>query len=128
VRAADAGAALESIAGDAVRVTVDGAPSWLLRRDLASLERSVLDTDAVTLLPLFDTLMLAHATKEHLVERRWNARVYRPQGWISPVVLQGGRVVAVWFSKPRGTAVEGDVQPIARHDRSRRERIAVGVG
>ncbi len=47
----------------------------------------------------FDPFLLAHATKGHLVERKYYKRVYRPQGWISPVVMRGGTIVGVWFPK-----------------------------
>jgi hypothetical protein len=50
----------------------------------------------VRLLPAFDAFLLAHATKDHIVDPRFYKRVYRNQGWISPVVLVGGRIAAVW--------------------------------
>ena len=64
--------------------------------------RSELDPDAVKLLGAFDSFLLAHATKEHLVDARFYKRVYRPQGWISPVVLRGGTIIGVWFPKSVG--------------------------
>ena len=92
------GAAGDVLAG----VSVDGAPGWILREDVAALERSRLDPGAVRLLGAFDSLLLAHATKEQLVAPRFYKRVYRPQGWISPVVLRGGTIVGVWFSETIG--------------------------
>jgi uncharacterized protein YcaQ len=89
-------------AGDALAaVSVDGAPGWMLREDLAALSASELGT-GVRLLGAFDSLLLAHATKEHLVAPRFYKRVYRPQGWISPVVLRGGTIVGVWFPRTVG--------------------------
>jgi Winged helix DNA-binding domain len=123
IRIDDAKTIMQSIADEAVQVTVDGASGWLLRDDVAALAESRLDDTEVRLLPAFDTLLLAHATKEHLVARQYYKRVYRPQAWISPVVLVGGRVVAVWFSKTRGARVDVDVQPFERIARSVRNAI-----
>jgi len=124
MRAADAKAALASLGDEAVRVTVDGEAGWILDRDLDTLARGEPDDDAIRILPGFDTFLLAHATKEHLVEARYYKRVYRPQAWISPVVLLGGRVIAVWFSKPRAKAVDVEVQPFGRVTRQRKDAIA----
>jgi uncharacterized protein YcaQ len=104
-------------------ISLDGLPAWCRREDLSRLTRSELDDQAVRLLGPFDPLLLAHATKEHLVEPQYYKRVYRPQGWISPVVLAGGRIVAVWFSKRHGSTTEIDVQPFKRVDRRVRDAI-----
>jgi hypothetical protein len=69
---------------------------------VAALTSSELDPDALTLLGAFDSFLLAHATKEHLVDVRFYQRVYRPQGWISPVVLRGGTIIGVWFPETTG--------------------------
>ena len=55
----------------------------------------------------FDTFLLAHATKHHLVEPRFYKRVYRNQGWLSPVVIVAGRIVAVWFLRAAGEDLYG---------------------
>lgn len=94
---------LVAAAGDGlIEVSVDGAPGWILLQDLEALTRSELDDDAVRLLGAFDSFLLAHATKEHLVDARFYKRVYRPQGWISPVVLRGATIVGVWFPESLG--------------------------
>jgi hypothetical protein len=99
--------------GDArAAVTVDGEPSVILKRDLAELTSSTLDASP-TLLPAFDTFLLAHSTKDHLVEPRFYKQVYRNQGWLSPVVIVSGRIVAVWFLEERAKAFTIDVQPFA---------------
>jgi len=110
--------------GDALApVTVDGERRVILREDLAELRSSALDASPA-LLPAFDTFLLAHATKEHLVERRFYKRVYRNQGWLSPVVLAGGRIVAVWFLEERAKAFTVDVRPFRALDARTRRGIA----
>jgi hypothetical protein len=104
-------------------VTVDGEHSFILRRDLAELSASTLDSSA-RLLPSFDTFLLAHAAKDHLVHPRFYKRVYRNQGWLSPVVIAGGRIVAVWLLEEHAKSFVVDVQPFSPLDAKVRRGIA----
>ena len=88
----DAKALWSALAPELRAVSIGGRPSWVLRRDVTSLTTSELDASSVRLLPSFDPLLLAHAQKDHLVRRSQYKRVYRNQGWLSPVVLVGGRI------------------------------------
>jgi len=58
---------------------------------MADLKRPV-----IRLLPYFDTFLLGHKERDHLVAIENKPSVYRAQGWIAPVVLVNGRVVGVW--------------------------------
>ena len=109
----------DEIAGALAPVTVDGEPNLILKSDLSRIEKSTLDRSP-KLLPAFDTFLLAHSTKDHLVEKRFYKRVYRNQGWLSPVVLVAGRIVAVWFLEERAKAFTIDVRPFATLDKSAR--------
>jgi len=113
----------ERLGGRLDEVTVDGERSYILREDLAELQASTIDRSPV-LLPSFDTFLLAHQTKDHLVEKRFYKRVYRNQGWLSPVVLVNGRIVAVWFLEERAKAFAVDVQPFGALDAKIRRGIA----
>ena len=124
LKTTDAKSILAAIDDDVVEVRVEDARGWMLRRDLDTIAACRLDRDAVRLLPAFDSFLLAHATKAHLVDARFYKRVYRPQGWISPVVLQAGRIVGVWFQKAAGRQVTLDVQLFARASAHLRESIA----
>jgi hypothetical protein len=104
-------------------VSVDGERSVVLRKDLAELA-AARPTSSPALLPSFDTFLLAHATKHHLVEPRFYKRVYRNQGWLSPVVIVNGRIVAVWFLEERAKSFVVDVQPFSRLD----AKIRRGIG
>jgi hypothetical protein len=41
------------------------------------------------------------------------ARVYRPQGWLSPVLLVDGRMAGVWSHEVRSDRVAITVEPFA---------------
>jgi len=84
------------------RVSVDGAAGWILSADADALTRGRLDAAAVRLLGAFDSFLLAHATKEHLVDAQFYKRVYRAQGWISAVVLRGTTIVGTWTQTAEG--------------------------
>lgn len=123
LKTSDARAIVDALRDELVPVSVDGAPGWIRGADLDALRRGALDEDAVRLLGAFDPFLLAHVTKEHLVEPRHYKRVYRPQGWISPVVLRGGAIAGVWFPKPTGKTVMLDVELFGRVTRALREGI-----
>lgn len=127
----DARAALATLGGGAVEASVDGASGWVRASDVDALRRSELDSDAVTLLGPFDSFLLAHATKEHLVDARFYKRVYRAQGWISAVVLRGGTIVGTWTTSGTVKRPLVDVALFARGRVSRRaienEVAAVGA-
>jgi Winged helix DNA-binding domain len=110
--------------GDALAaVHVDGESSFVLKDDLGELSSAKL-ARVPKLLPSFDTFLLAHQTKHHLVAPRFYKRVYRNQGWLSPVVIVGGRIIAVWFLEERAKAFTVDVQPFGSLDAKIRRGIA----
>jgi hypothetical protein len=41
-------------------------------------------------------------------------RVYRPQGWLSPVLLVDGRIAGVWSHAAKGDRLTVTVEPFAR--------------
>jgi hypothetical protein len=113
----------DSLGGGVTPVTVDGEHALVLRDDLDALAGAK-PVPSPTLLPSFDTFLLAHATKHHLVEPRFYKRVYRNQGWLSPVVIINGRIVAVWFLEERAKSFVVDVQPFSPLDAKVRRGIA----
>ena len=105
LKTSDAKVVMAALRDEIVQVSVDGAPGWIRRADQKALTNGDLDPSAIRLLGPFDSFLLAHATKAHLVEPKHYKRVYRPQGWISPVVLRGGAIVGVWFPTKKGQRV-----------------------
>jgi hypothetical protein len=53
-------------------------------------------SEGVNLLACFDPFLLGHRDKGVLVEREHYKKVFRKAGWISPVILVGGKVVGTW--------------------------------
>jgi uncharacterized protein YcaQ len=94
--AADARGVWSRLEKDLTPVNVDGRTAWVLRADLPSLRRARLDRPTVRLLPYFDSFLLGLKDKSHLVDAAHYKRVFRPEGWLSPVVLIDGRVAGMW--------------------------------
>ncbi len=104
-------------------VSVDGRIAWMLRSDLASVRRARLSRPSVRLLPYFDSFLLGLKDKSHLVDAAHYKRVYRPQGWLSPVVLVDGRAAGVWSHEGTGRRLRIRIK--AFHPLSSAVRIAV---
>jgi len=77
-------------------VNVEGWTATVLRKDIEGLVQAKFERPLVRLLPYFDSFLLGYGDRKHLLAMEHHQRVYRPQGWIAPVVLVDGRVAAVW--------------------------------
>ena len=63
----------------------------------------------VCLLPYFDTFILGHKERQH-VDKKHHPKVYRPQGWISPVILVDGHAAAIWKHTLKGDRLQIEVE------------------
>jgi hypothetical protein len=113
----------ESLADELVEVSVGGQRASLLRKDLPALAKASLSAPVVRLLPNFDSYLLGHADKSHLVHARHYKRVYRNAGWISPVVLIDGRVAGVWALTRKGKGITISVTPFDKLTKAHRAAI-----
>ena len=50
----------------------------------------------MSVLGLFDPWLLAHQDTSQYLDDRFRPAIYRTAGWISPVILRQGRVIATW--------------------------------
>jgi uncharacterized protein YcaQ len=112
------------LGNELVEIEVERKSCLLLCEDLKVLGQAKLKTDSVRLLPHFDPYLLAHRDKDHLVETRHYKRVYRNQGWISPVVLVNGTVAGVWSYKRQGRKLQITIEPLQKLTRAVRETVA----
>jgi uncharacterized protein YcaQ len=111
--------------GDEVaEVDIEGKRALLLRQDLAAIQAMSADDQTVRLLPSFDAYLLGYRDKGHLVDEAHYKLVYRKAGWLSPVLLVGGRVAGIWSQARRGRRLCVTVQPFAALPGAVREQIA----
>ena len=106
-----------------VKVDVDGLGHWILESDLNDLENSKIQQPVVRLLPSFDSFLLGHKSHRSIVEERDHKRVYRGQGWVSPVLLVDGKSLGVWTYARHGTDLEVRVEPFAKLSTGIRSQI-----
>ncbi len=108
----------DRLSGELAPVDVDGWSAWLLKRDLGILSGSECTPPSVRLLPYFDSYLLGHMERGHLVASGHHEKVYRPQGWVAPVILVDGQVRGVW-SYDRSDGILGvHLSPFGRLERA----------
>ena len=79
---------------------------------------------AVRLLPAFDQYVVGAPRGDgDVVPAAERARVYRPQGWLSPVVLVDGRIAGVWSHERKGARLIVEVEPFGRLARAVRAGV-----
>lgn len=100
-----AGRWINGLGSEVVQVSVEGASAWMLASDVEAAV-SARPSGVVRLLPAFDQYVVAAPRgAEAILPGEHRARVYRPQGWLSPVVLIDGRMTGVWSHERRGARV-----------------------
>jgi hypothetical protein len=125
---------LQRLGGEVARVEVEGAAAYALAADLPGLAEAGgrgkaagagAGSRTVRLLPAFDQYVIT-ATRhaEHLMPGPFKARVYRPQGWLSPVLLVGGRLDGVWRQEAKGRRLLVTIEPFSGPPTARVRRAA----
>ncbi len=101
--------------GDAVLpVSIEGTPAWMAAEAREGVQAAA-PSGAVRLLPAFDQYVVGaeRLLPDLLLPAGVRSRVYRPQAWISPVVLVDGRMMGVWRHERKGKAVVVDIEPFS---------------
>jgi Winged helix DNA-binding domain len=105
---------IEGLGDEVAEVSLDGAKYWALsenRDQIAAAE----PTKSVRLLPAFDPYVIGSTRQTtKLMTGDFKARVHRPQGWVSPVVLVDGGIAGVWRHEKKGNRLVVEVEPFAR--------------
>ena len=97
-----------------VNVDVEGWKAGILRSDLDELKKAEIDQPVVRLLPFFDSFLLGHKSHRNIVDEKNQRKIYRPQGWVSPVLLVDGRAEGVWSHKQNKNNLEVRVTPLSK--------------
>jgi hypothetical protein len=126
---------IASLGEEATPVELDGGQAWMLAADAREV-RKLPPHRSVRLLPGFDQYVVgASYHAEHLLPGVLRNRVYRPQGWISPVLLVNGRMEGVWRHEIKGSRVEVVIEPflktpvwVRRAAAQEAERLAAFLG
>jgi hypothetical protein len=132
---AEAGRLIAALGDEVTAVDVEGTAAWLLAEDVEAVTTAD-RVPSVRLLPAFDQYVVA-ATRhaDHLLPGPYRDRVYRPQGWLTPVLSVGGTMLGVWRHERKGARVTVQVEPFVPLPRWARpalepeaERLATFLG
>ncbi len=113
------------------QVDVEGWKAEVLEADASDLEAAKVEEANAHLLPNFDTFLLGHKSHRNIVDERNHKKVYRDQGWVSPVLLVSGRAAGVWQYRQRKDGLEVYVSPFERLSADTKSRVreeAAGLG
>jgi hypothetical protein len=135
VAMARAKALMADLGGEVAEVDMEGTTAWMLARDVPVARRAELSR-SVRLLPAFDQYVVAASLHAgHLLPGDFKKSIYRPQGWISPVLLVNGRMDGVWSHSKKTKGIEVRIEPFVKlHAWARRaaeeeaERLAEFLG
>ncbi|MEN3315348.1 MAG: hypothetical protein V7605_1582 [Acidimicrobiaceae bacterium] len=124
VSAAEGKRLLRPLAGELVTVDVDGEAALLTPAGADDIAGAVARRGHVRLLPAFDTYVLApRSHRRHTWPEGLHARISRPAGWITPVLLVDGGIAGVWGHARRGGSVHLDVEAFAPLPRATRAAV-----
>lgn len=102
---------IASLGEEVSPVELDGTQAWMLAAHAKSV-RGIQPGRSVRLLPGFDQYVIgASCHAGCLLPGDLRRRVFRPQGWISPVLLVNGRMQGTWRHQIRGSRVEVVIEP-----------------
>jgi hypothetical protein len=109
--AAQAGKLIAGIGDEVAAVSVAGEAGWMLADDIAA-AGAAQPGGHVALLPAFDQYVVA-APREGspVLDVAHRPRVYRPQGWLSPVLLVDGRIEGVWKHERTAGTLTVSIEP-----------------
>jgi hypothetical protein len=108
---AQAGRLIESLGEEVVLVEVEGSHAWMLAEHVPEVEK-VESSGVMRLLPAFDHYVVAAPRdRDAVLPEALKSRVYRPQGWLSPVLSVDGRMEGLWRHKRKGDRLVVEIEP-----------------
>jgi hypothetical protein len=110
---AQAGRLIEGLGEEVASVEVEGVAAWMLAEHIQGAKEAEPE-GVVRLLPAFDHYVVAAPrNREPVLPEAVKGRVYRQQGWLSPVILVDGRMEGVWRHERKGARLVVWIDPFA---------------
>ena len=120
-----ADAMLRSLGPGITEISLAGAQAWVLTEDLEELVGAERCASA-RLLPAFDQyVIVASPHVQNLISGGHRKDIFRPQGWISPVLLVDGQIEGIWSYQRNGRRLSVQIRPFVTL--TRRVRSAVEI-
>jgi hypothetical protein len=102
-----------SIEKEFAEVEVEGQRAWVLAADATAIAATPPDR-SVRLVPNFDAYLLAYHPRSALVADSARDLIFRQQGWISPVMLVGGKAAGLWELERLNDRAKIRLEPFGR--------------
>lgn len=110
---AQAEALIARLGAEVASVEVEGTRAWMLAEQVAEAADAT-PPGVVRLLPAFDQYVVtAPRDAPAVLPDAYRDRVYRPQGWLSPVLLLDGRMAGIWRHERAGERITVRIEPFA---------------
>lgn len=119
---APARALFRSLGDQLAPVEVEGWRGWALAGSAGAIAQAA-PAPGVALLPAFDPYTVALCRHPAVLDPARLPQVSRPQGWISPVLLLGGRIAGTWEHQARDGATHVRVKLFGPGDEALRAAI-----
>jgi hypothetical protein len=119
---APAGRVMRALGDELTEIDIEGHPAVAVTADLPALKKARF-SEGLRLLPAFDVYVAGTRPRESLVQSRFQDRVFRRAGWISPVVVVNGRIVGVWKHEQNRRRVEIGIDTFEKLSASHRRTI-----
>jgi hypothetical protein len=114
---------LAAISDLTTEITIEGERYWMLTGDVAGLAATE-PVNGIRLLPAFDQWVVCASRSPALLDSEHRQRIYRLQGWVSPVLLVTGHMAGVWKHEHKRRTVSVEIEPFAKLPRWTRTNIA----
>jgi uncharacterized protein YcaQ len=124
VQPAQGGRMLKALGEEIEEVDVEGTAGWMLREHAAEAAAEEPPERLVRMLPGFDMWVIGAARDAAaLLDPAEKKRVYRDQGWISPVLLVNGRMDGVWKHERKGKRLTVTIEPFVKLPKWARKEV-----
>src|SRR5918997_1305742 len=111
---AQAGRLIEGLGEEIVSIEIEGSQAWMLAEHVSEVEVAE-PSRVVRLLPAFDHYVVAAPRdREAVLPEALKSRVYRPQGWLSPVLLVDRHMEGVWSHERKGDRLVVEIEPFTK--------------
>jgi hypothetical protein len=102
---------LKDMGEETCQVELDGERYWLLAKDLPQVQATE-PPGIARLIPAFDQYIIGATLQvDKLTPGPFKKRIYRPQGWISAVLLVDGRMEGTWKYEQKGKRLLVKIAP-----------------
>jgi hypothetical protein len=114
IPAPEGGRLLARLGEEVVPVEVGGTRGFMLAANAEEIAHTAA-APSVRLLPAFDQYVVT-ATRhaDRLLPGPFKDRVYRQQGWLSPVLLVDGRMQGIWRHEVKGRRLRVSIEPFGK--------------